>query len=118
MRHRFALKLVNFDQPLTLVVSYEGEIGSAVLLQKNEAGKEVPVAMVGKRFSATQTRAGPLEKLLVVASWAARKLKRYTAFVPATTLLLPTHAEALALGQKDFTPRLASHLLELQLYLV
>ena len=81
---------MNFNQPLTLVVGYEEDIGSAVLLQSNSVGEDVPVAMVGKRLTTTQARASPLEKLLVVASWAARKLKRYTAFVPSTTLLLPT----------------------------
>lgn len=118
MWEHFALRMVDFSQPLVMTVSYEDAVGSAVLLQKQHNGEEAPVAMVGKRFTPAQEKASPLEKLIMVGSWAVRKLKRYTAFAPETVLLLPSHAEYLALTTKDFNPRLAAMLLELQLYRV
>ena len=73
--------------------------------------------MVGRTFTATEQRGCTLERLLLTAAWAIRKLARFTMYLPAITVILPHPAAVQCARVGDgLTPRLQARLVELSSY--
>ena len=70
------------------------------------------VAMVGRPLLATERKAPLIERLLITAAWAMRRLQRYTYWVPVT-VQLPHVAEAACINAGELPLRLQAQLSEL-----
>ena len=70
-------------------------------------------AMVGKVFTAGEAKVPMIEKQLLVALWAYKRLGRYCYYLPNVQIMLPNPAELSLLGQSSLPVRLQAKLIEL-----
>ena len=79
----------------------------SVILSQGTGDAYRVVSMVGRAFTVTEQRGCLLERLLLTAAWAVRKLARFTMYLPAITVVLPHPAAVQCTCVGDgLTPRL------------
>lgn len=88
---RLRLRLPSFGDRCRLYPVFDHETSAAYLTQ-GSGDQECPVAIVSARASTADRAKSEVERLVAVVDWATRKLSRYIANAPTTTVVYPTRA--------------------------
>ena len=76
------LGLYDAKKPIKIHVDADENDCSAVLLQGENANNYQVVQMLGRELTATKAKCSLIEKLLLYAAWAVKRLAQYTTSAP------------------------------------
>ena len=64
------------------------------------------IGFAGRPLTPTESTASRIERLLITANWAMKKLGRYTQYVPQVIILFPHYTEVIIAQKKELPVRL------------
>ena len=113
---RLQLGLYDAKKPIKIHVNADENDCSAVLVQGESSTDYRVVQMLGRELTATEAKCSLIEKLLLCAAWAVKRLAQYTISAPQVCIVLPWPEEALCTQQRDLPVRLQAKIVELSAY--
>ena len=77
----------------------KGKVGLVVMTQEHEGSKR-PVAFISRYLTKTEEKWGDIEKTVSLASWALRKLRRYSTYAERIIVMVPWEETRLVILDK------------------
>lgn len=72
--------------------------------------------MAGRELTITEAKQGVMERLLLAASWALKKLGRWCFYLPSITVVFPSPAHLQLVHTAHLPPRIQARIIELSSY--
>ena len=79
---------------------------SAVMVQLRQDGDMHVVAMIGRELTKSEQKCTMLERLMLCACWAVKRLSRYVLYLPSCVIVMPRVEETVCAQIGGLPPRL------------